>query len=66
MAKLIESEKQLLGRVTSAIKSRFVNVRLWNSSMYTITVKASENADENKVPFVLIHGFAAGWCAFLA
>ncbi|KAI1722082.1 alpha/beta hydrolase fold domain-containing protein [Ditylenchus destructor] len=68
MARLVEAETKLLGRVTTYLKSTFVNVRQWNSQVYTISVKPSEDAEDSKVPFVLVHGFAAGvamWAANL-
>uniref|UniRef100_A0A915CVS8 1-acylglycerol-3-phosphate O-acyltransferase ABHD5 n=1 Tax=Ditylenchus dipsaci TaxID=166011 RepID=A0A915CVS8_9BILA len=68
MAKLIAAEGKLLARVGSHLISRLVNVRLWNSVMNTVTVKPSSDAEDTPVPFVLVHGFAAGvamWAANL-
>ena len=56
--KLDKAEKTLLSQVTSKIISRFVEIRLWNSNIYTVSARSDEVA-ENKVPFVLLHGFGA-------
>jgi len=68
MTKLAEAEAKLLRLVTAFISCRFVPIRHWNSYLYTITVKPTSNSKESKIPFVLIHGFAAGvgvWAANL-
>jgi pimeloyl-ACP methyl ester carboxylesterase len=59
LAKLIEGEKQLLSTVKSPILSRFVKVSHdEDSEIYTLSFESSEYP--NRIPFVLIHGFAAG------
>lgn len=66
MAKLAEAESRVLSKVGAYIKSRFIEVRLSNSSMYTITVKSTKESEESRVPFVLVHGFAAGVAVWAA
>ncbi|KAF7632529.1 AB hydrolase-1 domain-containing protein [Meloidogyne graminicola] len=58
--KLEEAETRLLGGVTSFITRKFVQVRLWYSSVATLTAKMTADSPESKCPFVLVHGFAAG------
>ncbi|KAI6182645.1 Abhydrolase domain-containing protein 4 [Aphelenchoides bicaudatus] len=58
--RLVEAEKRLLAKVESFIISKYVNVRLSNSKMYTLTAKANKEEDDHSIPFVLVHGFAAG------
>ncbi|KAI6225854.1 AB hydrolase-1 domain-containing protein [Aphelenchoides besseyi] len=60
MAKLIDAEKRLLGKVPAFVQSQFIKVRHYNSSINTITVKKTSDEKPHPVPFVLIHGFAAG------
>lgn len=35
-------------------------MRLWNSTIYTITAQVNAESPKSAIPFVLIHGFAAG------
>jgi pimeloyl-ACP methyl ester carboxylesterase len=67
LVKLIDAEGKLLARVGAQIISRFVKVRLWNSQIYTITVKPpNSKSKEADIPFVLVHGFAAGLAVWTA
>uniref|UniRef100_A0A914NDM4 AB hydrolase-1 domain-containing protein n=1 Tax=Meloidogyne incognita TaxID=6306 RepID=A0A914NDM4_MELIC len=66
--KLEGAETRLLGGVTSFVARKFVPVRLWHSSVATLTAKLTAEASESNCPFVLVHGFAAGigiWAACL-
>ncbi|VDK42009.1 unnamed protein product [Anisakis simplex] len=56
---LAEAESRLFSAVRSSIISKFINVRLACSQIYTITAK-TETTNERLVPLVFIHGFAAG------
>uniref|UniRef100_A0A914HCA9 AB hydrolase-1 domain-containing protein n=1 Tax=Globodera rostochiensis TaxID=31243 RepID=A0A914HCA9_GLORO len=68
MIKLADSERRLLGRVRAHIVTKSIMVRLWNSSVHTLTIKPSSDHPSSPCPFVLMHGFAAGvgiWAASL-
>lgn len=60
MERLIDAEKRLLAKVSSCITSKYVNVRLSNSKVYTVTANTAEDNSDHPVPFVMVHGFAAG------
>ncbi|KAL3090340.1 hypothetical protein niasHS_006792 [Heterodera schachtii] len=68
LVRLADAERRLLSRVRTHISTKSITVRLWNSSVHTLTIKPSSDHPQSPCPFVLLHGFAAGvgvWAASL-
>uniref|UniRef100_A0A914EI32 AB hydrolase-1 domain-containing protein n=1 Tax=Acrobeloides nanus TaxID=290746 RepID=A0A914EI32_9BILA len=59
LSQLKDAEKVLLSCVKTSYKTYYVNIPLWNSKIYSLTLK-SEETDENRCPIVLLHGFGGG------
>uniref|UniRef100_A0A914DR76 AB hydrolase-1 domain-containing protein n=1 Tax=Acrobeloides nanus TaxID=290746 RepID=A0A914DR76_9BILA len=59
LCRLKEAEKKLFSRVKTPYKTYYVKIPLWDSKIYTLTIKA-DDADESAIPIVLLHGFGGG------
>uniref|UniRef100_A0A914XLM6 1-acylglycerol-3-phosphate O-acyltransferase ABHD5 n=1 Tax=Plectus sambesii TaxID=2011161 RepID=A0A914XLM6_9BILA len=59
MAHLIEAEERILKTVKSTIFARYLPVRFADGQVWTVTVNGKD-ANKDKTPLVLIHGFAGG------